>query len=163
MECCKEHTICRPWQSDELFYPSRVLDVGSLGDAYIRLRDTRTHSAEGPYFCLSHRWGGKQPFVLTRATLPILQNGTLLRELPKTFRDAILVTRKFRVRYLWYVMSTGRAVCSQVLSKHSAFRYGCQSPPRAGFCHIIQGRHLSYVDFRHCLLRKQVAVLQDHI
>jgi len=103
-DCCKKHPQCRLQQSVTQFYPTRLVEVGELGDAYVRLRELRTYSAEGPYFCLSHCWGEKQPFKLTKETYSILQEGISLESLPKTFRDAILVTRNFQVRYLWYVL-----------------------------------------------------------
>lgn len=53
---------------------------------------------------LSHRWGtGPVPYRLTSDTLPTLlsTHGVCISELPRTFREAIEVTRRFGVRYLW--------------------------------------------------------------
>jgi hypothetical protein len=104
-ECYEKHIQCRVWQSDVQFHPTRLIDVGALGDGHVRLRDMRSYGGQGPYFCLSHCWGKKQPFKLTKETFSALQEGISLGCLPKTFRDAILVTRNFQVRYLWYVIS----------------------------------------------------------
>jgi hypothetical protein len=40
-------------------------------------------------------------YTLTSATLPVLLAGVDISELPRTFREAIEVTRRFGVRYLW--------------------------------------------------------------
>jgi hypothetical protein len=53
-ECLEEHTECNLQQPSPIVYPSRLLDVGSLGDVYVSLRHTRNFVNAGPYFCLSH-------------------------------------------------------------------------------------------------------------
>jgi hypothetical protein len=90
-------------QSNTPLYPTRLVDVGSNGDELIRLLDTYNFGNQGPYFCLSHCWGDSQPYVLTKETAPTLRDDLKITELPKTFREAILVTRAFQVRYIWYV------------------------------------------------------------
>jgi Heterokaryon incompatibility protein (HET) len=56
----------------------------------------------GRYVALSHCWGKSPRTVLTSKTLEDLKNpGIAISYLPKTFRDAVQITRKLRVRYLW--------------------------------------------------------------
>lgn len=100
-ECFENHPHCGLRQSTTQFYPSRIIDVGTTNDGCIQLRESFTIKDGGPYFCLSHCWGDTQPYTLTKATASTLKKGLLVSSLPKTFRDAVDVTRKFHVRYLW--------------------------------------------------------------
>lgn len=56
------------------------------------------------YVTLSHCWGKtKSPLLLTQETYAshTSLNGIPVSQLPRTFQDAIMVTRKLGVRYLW--------------------------------------------------------------
>ena len=55
----------------------------------------------GFYATLSHCWEGLKPLQLTNDSLKQHLEGIALVDMPWTFRDAVLVTRKLRVRYLW--------------------------------------------------------------
>lgn len=50
---------------------------------------------------LSHCWGGSISFCLRLENLTILQAGIDLAQLPRTFRDAVEVSRRLNVNYLW--------------------------------------------------------------
>jgi hypothetical protein len=112
-ECCTHHTLCQISQSDAQFYPTRLMHVGAQKDGKVHLRDMHRYSGQDPYFTLSHCWGKKLPLTLTKETASALKAGTPVKNLPKTFQEAVLVTRSFRVRYLWYVIS--RVCMSRVL------------------------------------------------
>ncbi|PTB69977.1 HET-domain-containing protein, partial [Trichoderma citrinoviride] len=79
--------------------PTRVLDVEAPETGLsLYLADSKP----GRYMCLSHCWGqlpatGKT----TRHNLELRIKGILLESLPKTFQDAIDMTRRLGVRYLW--------------------------------------------------------------
>ncbi|KAI0410255.1 heterokaryon incompatibility protein-domain-containing protein [Xylaria grammica] len=79
--------------------PARVIDVGSSPGA-----DPRLHISEGGemghYVALSHCWGGSAAVMCTRISLPQLVE-KFPAELPKTFADAIAVTRALGQKYLW--------------------------------------------------------------
>ncbi|KAH7046576.1 heterokaryon incompatibility protein-domain-containing protein [Macrophomina phaseolina] len=90
--------------------PTRVLYVGDpKGSGYdldsVRLvcaSETSSHK----YIALSHCWGKlsdeeKKGFCTTRANIGQRLRGFSLSELPKTFRDAVKVTRELGVLYLW--------------------------------------------------------------
>jgi Heterokaryon incompatibility protein (HET) len=80
--------------------PTRVIDVGSLGSTEEpRLLETKNKS--GAYATLSHCWGASQPLVTTKDTFKERQQRLPLRDLPKTFQDAVLLARGLRIRYLW--------------------------------------------------------------
>jgi hypothetical protein len=50
---------------------------------------------------LSHCWGGEQPLTTTLSTLERRKTGMPMDSLPALYRDAIEVTRKLGVNYLW--------------------------------------------------------------
>lgn len=97
--CVDKHTACRP--SPVIFKPTRVLDVGSTGDNRVHLCDTRELTIKTPYVALSHCWGKARLIALTRSNITFLKNGVSLDQLPKTFQDAIAVTRRFQHQYIW--------------------------------------------------------------
>jgi Heterokaryon incompatibility protein (HET) len=72
------------------------------------LVDTRNWAEpRPPYIALSHCWGtptgpgGTIPLKTTLNNLESHQKGILLRELPKTFRDAVDIARHLGQDYLW--------------------------------------------------------------
>ena len=50
---------------------------------------------------LSHCWGTSRRLMATKETLKDLQGGVAVSSLPETFRDAIVITRRLGIRYLW--------------------------------------------------------------
>ncbi|KAF2821373.1 HET-domain-containing protein [Ophiobolus disseminans] len=100
-ECRDRHVGCRLQASTVTIHPSRLINVGESGDSNICVRDTQGLSGQGLYTCLSHCWGQKQPLRLTKDTKSSLQNGVLVSSLPKTFQDAVFVTRLLGIRFLW--------------------------------------------------------------
>ncbi|KAH8881099.1 HET-domain-containing protein [Thozetella sp. PMI_491] len=103
--CLASHSRCnRDSLSD--WIPSRLLDVGSLdhtGLVYMRERH-EVHGAPTPsqkYITLSHVWGSEQVLTLTRETFATLKQGVSLDDLPRVFREAVGLTRRLGVRYLW--------------------------------------------------------------
>ena len=59
------------------------------------------------YTALSHRWGEHPPtetdpqFCTTDGNVEARKNGFRMSELPKTFQDAVRVTRELGIEYLW--------------------------------------------------------------
>lgn len=83
--------------------PKRVIDVGRNGDPMVYLRRTY-ESQPGEWIALSHQWGDKTLPVRLCTTTKNQANhegGMRWEELPRTFRDAVKVTRKLKRRYLW--------------------------------------------------------------
>ena len=83
------------------FLPTRVIDVGSAEEDTVRLCEDVESTTLGAYTVLSHCWG-KDPchLMLTKATAKMLRKGISTSRLPKTFQDAIIVTRKFKKQYI---------------------------------------------------------------
>jgi hypothetical protein len=104
-QCRDTHTKCQSMRPSRQrtggFLPTRMIDIGRIGDSIVRLIETDDHAGETPYIALSHCWGNSQPLQLTRTNAPRLKAGIPSTELPKTFQDAIHVTRKMDIRFLW--------------------------------------------------------------
>jgi len=62
---------------------------GSEGLSYIR------------YMTLSHCWGSAEFIRLLMSNMEEFRRGRPISSLPQNFRDAIAVTRRFSIRYLW--------------------------------------------------------------
>ena len=100
LQCNENHPDCNTNHDVLPILPTRVLDLGeNPGKDSIRLYET--NKSFGRYATLSHCWGLVGPLTTTRDTRPQRLQGITLNDLPNTFRDAILVTRKLGIRYLW--------------------------------------------------------------
>jgi hypothetical protein len=108
-DCRSGHEACTSTMSGEIItefdnpaLPSRVLDLGHKDTGYY-VRLLETNREHGQYCALSHCWGrlDKRPIVTTRCTLGDHTRSIEFKELPKTFQDAVTVTRGIGVRYLW--------------------------------------------------------------
>jgi hypothetical protein len=83
------------------WWPTRLLDVGTPGNPYLRLRVNGGATPASVYTTLSHCWGQLQIKQLKIANLLALTKEIEITELPKTFQDAITITRRIGVRYIW--------------------------------------------------------------
>jgi Heterokaryon incompatibility protein (HET) len=97
--CHANHTKCR--NDDEPTLPKRVLDVGAEEQDGIKLYEPNGN--HGKYAALSHRWcePGTPMFTTTKATLSQHLESIGWDDLPKTLQDAIKVSRKLNICYLW--------------------------------------------------------------
>ena len=83
--------------------PTRVLNIGSL-EVLSKLRVYKSKKECGKYIALSHRWGEdkyKRLLSMTIKNQEALLKSINFGVLPKTFQDAVDVTRKLGIRYLW--------------------------------------------------------------
>jgi hypothetical protein len=81
--------------------PKRLIDVRH--DA-LRLRQTNNFpdEPEGQYICLSHRWGAASQLITTTiATLNERIQGINFDDLSQTLKDAIVLTWKLGINYIW--------------------------------------------------------------
>ncbi|UPK91306.1 hypothetical protein LCI18_002241 [Fusarium solani-melongenae] len=96
--CEKDHKNCvLPHQ---IWYPTRLLDLGTPG-ATMKLIIAKETSPTGPYMTLSHRWGKHVYEQLTSQSEGRFKRSIDVSTLPRVFQDAINMTRKLNVRYLW--------------------------------------------------------------
>ncbi|KAF3014758.1 hypothetical protein E8E14_010175 [Neopestalotiopsis sp. 37M] len=108
--CLQNHTACRTKTISRHLAnnpPSRLVYVAGPDLGKVYLRTTETFQNEGtpsnsiPYLTLSHCWGKLDLLSLTKSTFGDLTDGIAFANLPKTFRDAVQVTRKLGFEYLW--------------------------------------------------------------
>lgn len=103
---CDETHNCIPKQDDSnrmVCMPTMVIDVGGAESTSLRLVETND-SVKGDYIALSHRWGDLKPeqrFCTYTDNLANLKQEILYDSLPKSFQDAVRVTRALGVSYLW--------------------------------------------------------------
>lgn len=101
-ECISTQTTCNANAlKGQQWYPTRLLDVGTLPSSPVKLCKTSSDNTTGPYVTLSHCWGTSQMYKLTRSNITALSNEIPLRKLPRTFVDAIEITRRLGIRYIW--------------------------------------------------------------
>ncbi|EPE02632.1 heterokaryon incompatibility protein [Ophiostoma piceae UAMH 11346] len=107
LECidtCNAHE-CRRQTSIQIPLPTRLLYIGSKSTTTMRIIDTCDASTTLHYAVLSHRWGDisitQAPFQATMGNIASLRREVDLGALPKTFRDAITITQRLGIEYLW--------------------------------------------------------------
>lgn len=95
--CVDSHPRCRA-TTRETVLPTRVIDVFASRD---RAALVESRGRTGKYIALSHTWGKSRRLTATKKTVGDLMEGIAVSSLPKTFRDAIDITRRLGIRYLW--------------------------------------------------------------
>ncbi|KAL2823037.1 heterokaryon incompatibility protein-domain-containing protein [Aspergillus granulosus] len=103
--CEATHSQCGSGRNVPL--PKRLINVheitlpGSDGEIGIRLESTEDKI--GTYACLSHCWGDASQIHTQTQTTNIGDYHRFIAwsDLPKTFRDAVILTRRLGVGYLW--------------------------------------------------------------
>ncbi|KAF4925691.1 hypothetical protein CGCVW01_v003441 [Colletotrichum viniferum] len=103
--CCSNHQACNVEAAAEAWYPTRLLDLSAPDLAFdtLRLIVTSDEALECKqrYTTLSHCWGSAQFVQLKKSTYGQFRKRIQLSDLPKTFREAVEVTRRLGIRYLW--------------------------------------------------------------
>lgn len=108
-ECTTSHEACRSATHTRL--PARLIDIGDGNDQAPRLVITSAiHEGDRSklkYTALSYCWGSKTeldraPYLrTTHVTLEEYMHTIPLEKLPKTILDAMTLTRRLGIRYLW--------------------------------------------------------------
>jgi hypothetical protein len=103
-ECANKHRECRKGATLD-WIPSRLIDierVKSEGEIRLVLRDEMDPARTQPrYTTLSHIWGSQKFLTLTTSNIRELRAGFSIVRLPKKFQEAIAVTEKSGLRYIW--------------------------------------------------------------
>jgi hypothetical protein len=102
--CCRSYhsTVkCHPAADRPL--PTRLVDVSSvnIGTVYVVEKRVVNPSSAGDYVALSHCWGKLPKKDRNACQFKGGKAKFRLKDLPKTFRDAIEVTRWIGKRYIW--------------------------------------------------------------
>jgi hypothetical protein len=98
------HTACNRNRYKPTWYPTRLLDlvdIESDGGLVRLIQTTEVATLSGPYCTLSHCWGKVHIIQLRQETNDALCSGISMDRLPKTFREAIMATKRLGVRYIW--------------------------------------------------------------
>jgi hypothetical protein len=96
--CEQGHPECN---APATFTPLRLLDLETEDKMIVKLVELQP-ATNVRYACLSHCWGKtRSKHLTTTKTLATNTNGIPVRELSKTFRDAVSITRALELRYLW--------------------------------------------------------------
>ncbi|KAI1488302.1 heterokaryon incompatibility protein-domain-containing protein [Biscogniauxia mediterranea] len=111
-QCIDRHQSCSA--VSKLFspthgYPTRLIDVGAAGGQCVlklvltdEIEKSQPNSNSKPeYLTLSHCWGGADILKLLSNNIKDLSCAINFAKLPKTFQDAIVITRQLGFQYLW--------------------------------------------------------------
>ncbi|KAF4459406.1 family Taurine catabolism dioxygenase [Fusarium albosuccineum] len=101
-ECLDNHRTCDSTASE--FLPSRLVQVGGPDEPSVRVIETLgMDPIQHRYLALSHCWGPPESITaqLNDETYREYTKDIPLTLLPKTFHDAVVVTRKLGYQYLW--------------------------------------------------------------
>jgi hypothetical protein len=101
--CETEHSKCNEEQAQPPFYPTRLLELNGVSSTadYVRLIVSEHETMTGAYTTLSHQWGKANFLQLKRDNINHFLDAIAIKDLPKTFQDAINVSRKLGIHYLW--------------------------------------------------------------
>ena len=108
--CMDSHGTCKPLSQLESntkdalaqYWPARFLAVGSIDDTTAKVCKVPSLSYSAlRYTTLSHRWSQQNPTMLLSKNYKSFEDGIQLTDLQPAFRDAIIVTRKLGVPYIW--------------------------------------------------------------
>lgn len=81
--------------------PTRVLNVSDSKEPNMLRLYLPPKGKQGRYIALSHCWGKGVSFMTKKDNIKTLCKAINLLNLPKTFQDAVLVTRRLGIKYLW--------------------------------------------------------------
>jgi hypothetical protein len=96
--CIKNHPACSG-DIDPTVYPPRLLDVSK---PIVTLVDNTSNLKRAPYAALSHSWGpNPRHLILTTENQTSMKEHIVDDALEPTFRDAVKITRKLGIDYLW--------------------------------------------------------------
>lgn len=95
--CDASHDDCK---APSARLPTRVVDINPTPDGLRPILVT-TNGVSGRYVALSYSWGAGLPLRLTRSSLASFMSGIPWADIPKTLQDAMTITHKLGLRYLW--------------------------------------------------------------
>ncbi|KAF2813665.1 HET-domain-containing protein [Mytilinidion resinicola] len=100
-ECLQNHDRCQKTQSGKSPLPTRVVDVGPPDGSQQPFLYEPSKPQYGRYIALSHCWGKHK--LLRTGTGNLAQHKVKIpiSSMSKTFADAVSVTRKLHIRYIW--------------------------------------------------------------
>jgi hypothetical protein len=100
--CRTHHRVCNagPSLGHSAVRPTRVIDA-SVATAKL-VTNVDWASEENPsYMTVSHKWKSGAMMKLLKCNLGVMHQGFELQTLPAVFRDAVVLARALRIRYVW--------------------------------------------------------------
>ncbi|SJL14218.1 uncharacterized protein ARMOST_17674 [Armillaria ostoyae] len=94
---CSRHDRCPPPRHQGVRLPTRVIDCADEDQPRLFV----SQGTEGNYITLSYVWGENQPDCTKTTNLDSYTEAIPMQNIPKTISDAITVTRKLGLRFLW--------------------------------------------------------------
>lgn len=109
--CDAKHDCNKDQSNGDIPLPTRLLYVGAMDTSsydpkFLRLDRGSQIQARSKYIALSHPWGKlsgeeKEKFCTSIFNIEQRQGRFSVSDLPRTFQDAVEVTRQLRIPYLW--------------------------------------------------------------
>ncbi|PPQ85695.1 hypothetical protein CVT25_002729 [Psilocybe cyanescens] len=101
--CLSEHQLCEevrvtPASANVSAFPTYLVEIEPEKLHLCRSKDLPDRPR---YLTLSHRWGGSHIMKLASSNLSAFLFDIEVTSLPKTFQDAVLITRRLGYRYIW--------------------------------------------------------------
>ncbi|KAH8810760.1 heterokaryon incompatibility protein-domain-containing protein [Xylogone sp. PMI_703] len=105
INCDQNHPSCHDELENNNFgpLPKRVIDVGPDDNSGIHIveHDDKEQPIKEPYIALSHCWGLTQHTLSLKGTIGNWKENIPWSKLRKTFREAITMTRRLGIQYIW--------------------------------------------------------------
>jgi len=98
-DCRRQHPECS--LRDISAHPSRLLRIVTDSSAVLRLVELGAETDVPPYTALSYCWGEVLPLRTTRDNFEQHKAGIQSSALPRTFQDAVAVTKHLGCEHLW--------------------------------------------------------------
>ena len=102
---CEKHEFCSNWSSlngISQTLPARLLEISPADHTPgVRIVHGKDIASNSRYATLSYCWGGLNPIMLRQSNLEEFMQRIPWPKLPSTFRDAIQITARLKLRYLW--------------------------------------------------------------
>jgi hypothetical protein len=100
-ECEISHTACSRKIHKPHWQPKRLLNIEPTAQASVHLQINDPNCPIETYVSLSHCWGKIKIARLLNSNIEAFQKAVPEQELPKTFQEAILITRKLGYKFIW--------------------------------------------------------------
>jgi len=103
-DCGETHPNCRdhpsqPAESEMRCLPTRIVRVGSTNrNPHLHISETQQNDR---YVALSHCWGEIPQIRTLKANIEQYKEEIIVESLSKTFQDALYVTRRLGIDYIW--------------------------------------------------------------
>ncbi|RDW63392.1 hypothetical protein BP6252_10937 [Coleophoma cylindrospora] len=100
-DCMQSHDNCT-FHSRYPSLPTRLIHIETYnGQLEARLYIVEKADENLEYLTLSHRWGSAKPLTLNSNTFEVFQEQIPWDDLPKTFKDALIITHRLGFQYIW--------------------------------------------------------------